>query len=100
MSQGTRSKANLSGNISDYLIENISEAAIMPETIEDQAATDFAALVAGVGGDANNLYTLLAKSLTIANESNKQLQERVTQNSSNPPFMKLENCLERENIAH
>ena len=92
MSQGTRSKANLSGSISDYLIEHLSEEPIMPETTECQAATDFAALVAGVGGDANNLYTLLAKSLTIANESNKQLQERVTQNSSNPPFMKLENC--------
>ena len=92
--KGTRSRTDLPGDIRQYLLENTAEEITMPGTSgtgsEDQTAADFATLVAGVGGDANNLYALLAKSLSIANESNKQLQERVNQNSTSS--MKLESC--------
>ena len=95
----TRSKVGLPGRVDDYLLENQENN--MPDPIngdggggDSTGAGDLAALLAGVGGDPTQLYSLLAKSLTNVTESNKQMQQMLNNQRSGTTIMntKLEDC--------
>ena len=97
-----RSTVSLPGDISVYLLEH-SETNMVEETntfeadgTDSQSAmNEMQNMVANLAGDPSKLCELLVKNLTMANESNKQMQKILIENQTKgsvSAVQKLDNC--------
>ena len=101
-----RSTVTLSDSIQTYLLENSSTGSEMadgavsngPEETNtserSDAMNEMQAMVSSLSGDPTKLCELLVKNLTMANESNKQMQKLLENRSEGPKYSvsKLDNC--------
>ena len=80
MSKNLRSAGRLPGNIGEYLLENRDN---MPEENDTGNETNLQSMMQDLSGDPSKLCELLVKNLSLANESNQQMQKLLLDKQTN-----------------